>query len=71
MIICAKCDVRMVMHKIGEFVAECKGSKTIMNTFRYFSGDIWKCPECGVEVISGFGNPIYDGHYEVKHTIIS
>jgi len=29
-----------------------------------WDSDLWKCPECGVEVIGGFGNGPISAHYD-------
>lgn len=45
--ICIKCSVMMRCHKNGQAV--------VINGCRLYHGDTYKCPECGIEVVAGFG----------------
>ena len=27
--------------------------------YAYIRGDLWVCPECGSEIVEGFGDPMY------------
>lgn len=38
--------------------------------YRLWSADLWACPNCGIEVISGFGrHPVAEG-YEGRYTAV-
>jgi hypothetical protein len=66
MIVCPKCGLKFRMKKMGVMCQELLENGT---HYRFFSGDLWYCPnpKCDREVISGFGNPIYD--YEYKYNV--
>lgn len=55
--VCVKCNVELKIETNGVAVLD-----FFMNNSAAYSltlGDKWKCPECGFEVIAGFGdNPI-------------
>lgn len=36
--------------------------------YKLWDADLWECPECGVEVISGFGRAPLAEHYQPTYT---
>jgi len=62
--VCVKCERELYMEKAGVVVRELFQKNTM--TYRIWSADLWKCPECGVEIIpgNGFADKPYAIHYE-------
>ena len=52
MVICLKCSVEMRCHK-NDVTAVFAGDHC-------YSGDSYKCPECGNETLTGCGQPYFD-----------
>jgi hypothetical protein len=50
-IICPKCQLELRCTKNSVGVEQ----MSIDGPYQYFHADLWACPECGLEVISGFG----------------
>lgn len=64
--ICVACQQVMQTHKAGVLVVDGEGTP---REYKFFA-DVNKCPSCGVEVISGFGAPIYpneEGYDELNN----
>jgi len=64
--VCPKCHV--------EFRPECNGTGVLdfadFGPYSIWDSDLWKCPECGNEVIGGFGNGPISAHYQEDFTKI-
>ena len=60
--VCVKCSCEYRCKKnevtVEELDVDCK-------SFRAQSGDLWECPGCGHELVTGFGSaiPAYDERY--------
>ena len=52
--ICVKCRVQMRCKKNDYLVAD-KASQGFPET--YWLGDLWGCPQCGQQIVTGFGQP--------------
>lgn len=52
--VCGKCRVDMKIKKNGVTVGRAADSKWVRQ------GDLWVCPKCQQEVLTGFGTP-YNG----------
>lgn len=52
-LICLECGVEMRPEKIGVVVK-------VPGYNGFFKADIWKCPVCGKEVLTGFGSEFFD-----------
>ena len=51
-------DFRPLCLKCGTRFSCTKNSFDIKYGFsQYQSGDKWTCPECGIEIVTGFGTP--------------
>ena len=62
--VCVKCERELHMEKAGVLVRELFQKNTMI--YKIWSADLWKCPECGLEIIpaSGFADKPLAGHYE-------
>ena len=60
LIFCVKCGKIMKVKKMGV---------TLRYGYYagYFRGDLYKCPNCGHEVITGLGSEIFDPEYKVDY----
>jgi len=62
--VCPKCHV--------EFRPECNGMGVLdladFGPYSLWDSDLWKCPECGNEVIAGFGNGPISCHFHENFT---
>jgi len=58
--ICPKCHVEMRPERNGVGVLDMAD----WGPYSLWDSDLWKCPECGVEVIGGFGEGPISAHYE-------
>ena len=52
--ICVKCQREMIPTK-NEVLVKDKAVGEFPATMRY--GDLYECPECGAEIVTGFGRP--------------
>lgn len=58
---CAKCEVDLIPEKNGVWLIELFQHNTA--PYSIWHADLWKCPKCGVEIVSGYGQkPTY--HHE-------
>ena len=67
--ICVSCLVFYRPHHNGTYFTECMpDGKCGWVPYKIWSGDLWKCPSCGSEIIVGVGeNPLrehYEDHFE-------
>ena len=62
--VCVKCEMELSLEKTGVLVRELFQKDTMV--YRIWSADLWKCPECGVEIIPGhgFADKPLASHYE-------
>jgi len=75
--ICVKCQVEMRPETNGvgllDMFEEPTGSRTKYSPYKLWDADLYKCPTCGHEIVTGFGqNPISE-HYQQNfdHTVNS
>ncbi len=58
--ICVKCEVEFNFEEAGVVIAEMfEQNKEI---YKLWSADLFKCPICGVEIVSGFGYGAFKHH---------
>jgi hypothetical protein len=57
-----KLDLRVKKNSVGvESMAD-------FGSYQYFHADLWKCPVCGLEVVTGFGStPIAEYYMQPKY----
>ena len=60
--ICVKCEVEFKPFENGVIVAEMFQNNTAL--YRLWSADLWQCPKCGYQIVSGYGNHAYAEHFE-------
>ena len=60
--ICVKCEVALRPAVNGVYVQEMYNKNK--DTYKVWCADIWKCPICGIEVVSGFGNKPCFGNWD-------
>jgi len=60
--VCAKCEVELKPEHNGVIVAEMMHNNT--EIYKLWFADLWKCPECGIEVVLGFGVQPYMEHFD-------
>lgn len=60
--VCAKCEVELRPETNGVIVAEMFMDN--QKIYKLWESDLWKCPECGIEVVLGFGGMSFMEHYE-------
>jgi len=53
--ICVKCAREMIPAE-NEYLVRDKATKGFPSTFRY--GDLYECPDCGHQIVTGFGQPL-------------
>ena len=63
--VCRSCDKEYVVSRVGVAVLE---TMTGGLPYKLYLGDMLQCPECGHEIIHGFGNPIghFDGRFDER-----
>ena len=59
-IICVKCECefRPEQNRVGVIETASFGP------YKLWRADLWKCPSCGIEVVSGFGRKPVAEHFE-------
>ena len=61
--ICVNCNLELRVKKNSVGVE----TMTTDGPCQYFHADLWECPECGLQIISGFGaKPIVE-HYQPNY----
>ena len=60
--VCVNCKVELKPEENGVIVAEMMRENTAI--YKLWEADLWKCPECGIEVVLGFGSMPFMEHYE-------
>jgi hypothetical protein len=63
-VVCPKCETFMRVKKNGVFVEE---QDSTGGPYRIWSADLYGCPTCNAEVVTGFGpRPIVE-HYQPEY----
>ena len=62
-IVCVKCEVKFKPKRNGVHVVETFGVGSD-EPYKLWQADLWECPQCGAEVVSGFANREYAQHYQ-------
>lgn len=60
--VCVNCEVELKPAHIGIVVAEMMHHNT--KIYKLWEADLWKCPECGLEVVLGFASMPFMEHNE-------
>jgi hypothetical protein len=60
-LVCVKCQVELRPELNGFKVVEMMSDD---RPYKIWDSDKWKCPECGFEVVSGFGYNAEKEHFE-------
>lgn len=59
-IVCVNCEVEYKVSSNDVLVIE----HASFGPYKVWNADLWKCPECGVEVVAGFAQiPLRADHY--------
>lgn len=58
--VCFECHKELRPEKNGVGVLDLAD----FGPYQLWDADLWKCPECGIQVIGGFGNGPISSHYE-------
>jgi predicted RNA-binding Zn-ribbon protein involved in translation (DUF1610 family) len=59
-LVCTKCQTELRIETNETLVIETAS----FGPYKVWNADTWKCPDCGVEIVAGFGdNPIRQDHY--------
>lgn len=58
--VCVACRLEMRPEKNGIAVLD----TAAFGPYQLWDADLWKCPECSMEIILGFGSRPYSAHYE-------
>ena len=61
-LVCVKCEVELRPELNGVKVVELFCSNKM--PYKVWNTDKWKCPKCGYEIISGFGNGPLMEHWQ-------
>ena len=57
--VCLRCHKFLRIKKNGVVIEEGLPNRGAWKPHKLWMGDLWRCPECGVEVVMGFGlNPL-------------
>lgn len=59
--VCVKCNREMRPEKNG---VGCLDVFEDGRTYQLWDSDLWKCPECGYEILEGFGRGCLAEHYQ-------
>lgn len=60
--VCVTCEVELKPEHNGAIVAEMFQDND--RIYKLWEADLWKCPECGIEVVLGFASMPLMEHYE-------
>jgi len=63
-LICVRCEIRLVVAKNGARVVEMFGEPP--EPYALWACDIWRCPNCGLEVCAGFGQRPISEHWQPR-----
>lgn len=65
---CAKCERDLKPEKNGVWLIEMFQGNT--EPYAIWHADLWKCPECGIEIVSGYSQrPTYHNEENFKHLL--
>jgi hypothetical protein len=62
-ILCVNCKRKLKCERQGVHVVETFGRDSD-DPYKLWRADLYKCPDCGFEVVCGFGASNYAEHYE-------
>jgi hypothetical protein len=62
--ICVKCEIEFRCEKNGVHVHELMREDTAV--YKIWDADLWKCPGCGILIVSGFGQEPVAEHFETE-----
>lgn len=60
--VCVKCQIEMRPEKNGVGVLDMAD----FGPYALWEADLWKCPSCSYEILTGFGQEPWAYHYEGK-----
>jgi hypothetical protein len=59
-VVCTACGRRLRLIRVG---VKCVEDDDAGRPYKLWYADLWRCPECGVEVLAGFGTrPVSERH---------
>lgn len=61
--VCVKCQVKLKPERNGVHVVETFGRDSAV-PYKLWAADLYKCPDCGLEIVAGFGANNYAEHFE-------
>jgi hypothetical protein len=59
--VCVKCEIELKIEKNGAIVVEMFMNNT--EIYKLWESDIWKCPSCGFEIVTGFASNPFAEHF--------
>jgi hypothetical protein len=59
-LVCVACEIELMPEVNGTLVIETAS----FGPYKVWDADTWKCPKCGVEVVTGFGQRPLMEHFE-------
>ena len=64
--VCVKCNCELRPEKNGVGVLDMYRplDSDKEEPYELYDADLWKCPQCGLEVVGGFGNGAISAHYK-------
>jgi len=62
-LVCVKCQRRYRRMKCGINVVETFGENSD-EPYKLWKADLWRCPGCGTEIVTGFGFENFAEHYQ-------
>lgn len=60
--VCVNCEVELKPEHNGVIIAEMFQNNSKL--YKLWEADLWKCPECGLEVILGFAQQPFMEHWQ-------
>jgi len=64
--VCVTCRREFRLKEAGVYVEYTRG--TADNPYQIYAGDLWECPDCQREILSGFGLTPISEHFEPDYT---
>ncbi len=52
--VCVKCECDLKPEQNGVYCVETAGTER--RPYKVWHADLWKCPNCGIEIVSGYGH---------------
>ena len=59
-IVCVECEIELKPEENGILLIEFAS----FGAYKAWYADLWKCPKCGTEIVSGFGNSPIMEHFQ-------